>query len=437
MEIIADGKRVLRFMILFLCYLWLGILSVVTILYLFLESSTLGWLIAMFYPSIAPMLFILVVGCGFIIIRFSFLSKKREIFLVSIVCTFIFIGMILPYAAIPLGISDAESQMQEVYGELYDNLDTTGMKQVPYSLYDDLYGLSIDGTTYSVQYDIPYLDNGDDTLYFDWYCPVGEGPFPVIITIHGGAWVIGNKGFSNIPLFNHYFASKGYAIFDIQYGLFDPDTLPEDQSTALSSFANLGFDISPNYNRSYTMEAQIENVGEFTKVLELNRSKYKADIDHVFVAGRSAGGHLASLVTLGYKNPLYEGNFSTGMKIEGGIWYYPVTNVTRGSSGLFDALVKGDLPIEDQYTKLFAANLITNSSVVPPIMILHGSKDGLADYETQGLSFYEYALSLGDKCILVTIPWAGHGFDYDFNGFGGQISTYYVERFMALELLED
>jgi acetyl esterase/lipase len=281
------------------------------------------------------------------------------------------------------------------------------------------------------------LDNGDDTLLFDWYCPFGEGPFPVIITIHGGAWVIGNKGFSNIPLFNHYFASKGYAVFDIQYGLFDPTTLSGGQQNVFDSFANLGLDIFPQYNRSYTMEDQIENVGYFTKVLELNSSKYKADIDHVFVVGRSAGGHLASLVTLGYRNPLYEGNFSANMNVEGGIWFYPVTNVTRHTSSLFDALIEGDLPIDDQYTKLFAANLITNSSVVPPIMIIHGSKDGLADYETQGLSFYEYALSLGEKCILVTIPWAGHGFDYDFNGFGGQISTYYVERFMALELLED
>ncbi len=436
MEIIVDGKKLLRYLLLFLCYLWLSILSLVTILYLFLESSTFGWLVAMFYPSVAPLLFILVAGSGFIIIRFSFMKKMRETVLVFSVCTFIFIGMILPYTAIPVGISDAESQMRELYGSLYDDLDTSDMKRVPYSLYDDIYGISIDQTTYSVQYDIPYLDNGDDTLMFDWYCPVGEGPFPVIISIHGGAWVIGNKGRWNIPLFNHYFASKGYVIFDIQYGLFDPSSLPEGQQADFSTFANLDFGLSPNYNRSYTIQDQIENVGYFTKALELNSSKYKADIDHIFVAGRSAGGQLASLVTLGYKNPLYAGTFSTAMKVDGGLWFYPVTNMSRGTSGFFDVLVEGDLPIEEQYQKLFAANLVSNSTDVPPIMILHGSKDGLADYQTQGLNFYNYAVSLGRKCILVTIPLGGHAFDYDFTGFGGQISTYYAERFMALELLE-
>ena len=67
-------------------------------------------------------------------------------------------------------------------------------------------------------------------------------------------------------------------------------------------------------------------------------------------------------------------------------------------------------------------------------MIVHGSKDGLANYEIQAVSFYRLANSLGHRCILITIPWAGHGFDYNFYGYGGQISTYYIERFMALEL---
>jgi acetyl esterase/lipase len=235
----------------------------------------------------------------------------------------------------------------------------------------------------------------------------------------------------NIPLFNHYFASKGYAVFDIQYGLLDVSTLPGGSFGVFSTFSSL---IPFLYNGSYNIEDQIENVGYFTKMLELNSSRYKADMDNVFVVGRSAGGNLASLVTLGYKNPLFAGNFSTNMTIRGGIWIYPVTNITRDETGSFDPFVEGNLPIEEQYKKLFAASLISNSTVVPPIMIVQGSKDGLADYESQGVSFYRLANSLGHRCILITIPWAGHGFDYNFYGYGGQISTYYIERFMTLEL---
>ncbi len=425
------AKRILRYILLLLCYAIIGLFGFITVLYLFLDSSTLGWLITLIYPSVAPLLFILVLTSGVIIIRFSFMRKRREMAVVGAICTFIFIGAIIPYPAIPFGLAETEQQMLSVYGTQYTDLDTSGMRPVPYSVFDSLFGMPIDQTGFNVQHDIPYLDNGQDTFRFDWYCPAGEGPFPVIIAIHGGAWVLGNKGSMNIPLFNKYFASRGFAVFDIQYGLFDVSTLPESSFGVFSNLASL---TSFTYNGSYNIEDQVENVGYFTKMLELNSSRYRVDMGNVFVVGRSAGGNLASLVTLGHKNPLFAGNFSTTMTVRGGIWVYPVTNITRDESGSFDPFVEGNLPIEEQYKKLFAASLISNSTVVPPIMIVHGSKDGLADYESQGVRFYRLANSLGRRCILITIPWAGHGFDYNFYGYGGQISTYYIERFMAVEL---
>jgi len=424
-------RQIQRYIILLLCYVCISIFGFITVLYLFFDSSTLGWIITLVYPGVAPLLFILVLTSGVVIIRFSFMRKRREMLIVTAICTFIFIGAIIPYSLIPFGIADADQQMRSVYGTQYTNLDTSGMRPVPYSVFDNLFGMPIDESKFSVQYNIPYLDNGQDTFLFDWYCPAGEGPFPVIISIHGGAWVIGNKGGMNIPLFNRYFASRGYAVFDIQYGLLDVSTLPGGSFGVFSTFSSL---IPFPYNGSYNIEDQIENIGYFTKMLELNSSRYKADMNNVFVVGRSAGGNLASLVTLGYKNPLFAGNFSANMTVRGGIWIYPVTNITRDSTGSFNPFVQGNLPIEEQYKKLFAASLISNSTVVPPIMIVHGSKDGLANYEIQAVSFYRLANSLGHRCILITIPWAGHGFDYNFYGYGGQISTYYIERFMALEL---
>jgi acetyl esterase/lipase len=363
------------------------------------------------------------------------MKKRREMIIVSALCMFLFIGAIIPYTAIPGGIAEAESQMSETYGTAYDNLDTSQMRPLPYSLYDSMYGVPIDESRFSVQENIEYLDNGDDSFYFDWYRPIGEGPFPVIIALHGGAWVIGDKGQGNVILFNRYFASQGYAVFDLNYGLFDVETLSGEAAAAFGAFSSLGAlgGLSPEYNGSYTIQQQIENIGEFTKMLELNSSKYSADLDNVFVAGRSAGGHMASLVTLGHQNPLYAGNFSASMTVRGGIWIYSPTNFSRDESGFFDTLMEGSLPIEEQYRKMSAAFLITNSTVTPPIMIVHGSKDGLADYQTSR-SFYQYATGLGKKCLLITIPWAGHAFDFLFQSYGGQISTFYMERFMALEL---
>jgi acetyl esterase/lipase len=141
------------------------------------------------------------------------------------------------------------------------------------------------------------------------------------------------------------------------------------------------------------------------------------------------------MVTLGYKNPLFQGNFSSAMNVTAGIWFYPPTNIGGITTGFMDALMEGSLPLEDQYDKFSARYLLQNSTVVPPIMIVHGEKDRLVDYQTQAIEFVQYAESLGRRCLLITIPWGGHGFDINFQTYGGQMSTYYIERFMALEQL--
>lgn len=361
------------------------------------------------------------------------MKNLKAIVVVVGICLFLFTVSIIPYISIPFATSAADSEMIRVYGNRYSNLDTTGMRSVPYSIFDNIYGMPIDESKFTVQTDLLYLNNGNDSFYFDWYRPHGAGPFPVIIAIHGGAWVIGNKGMGNVIPFNKYFASQGYVVFDIQYGVYDVSTIDmggfED---VFGSFSDL---ITPPYNQSYTIEQQVENIGYFTKVLEQNSTKYSVDLNHTFIVGRSAGGHMATMVTYGYKNPYFAGNFSASMNITAGIWFYPITNLTKLKSPMIDALLQGSLPLSTQYNKYSASFLIDNSTTLPPVIILSGEKDGMVDYSTQVLEFYQYATGTGKKCLLITIPWAGHGFDINFQTYGGQMATYYIERFMALELL--
>lgn len=405
-----------------------------TIIYLFFDSTFIGQIITIIYPWIAPFFCFVYLISGIIIIRFSFMKSRRSTLIVGGICAFILVVSFIPYFSIPMGISTADNRMIQTYGGAYLSLDTSGMRPAPYSIYDNLFGIPIDEAKFSVETNILYLSNENDSFYFDWYRPHGVGPFPVIIAIHGGGWVIGDKGAGNVIPFNKYFASKGYVVFDLNYGVFDITQLSGQMGQFGEAFSQIRDLITPKYNGSYTIQDQVEHIGNFTKVLELNASKYAADLNRVFVVGRSAGAHMASIVTLGYKNPYFAGNFSTAMNVTGAIWFYPPTNLTKLKSPFFDLLLQGELSLEDQYNRFSASFLLGNSTETPPILIVHGEKDGMVNYAAQGLEFYNYAQGIGKKCTLITIPWAGHGFDINFQSYGGQISTYYIERFMALEL---
>ncbi|MFX1475688.1 MAG: alpha/beta hydrolase [Promethearchaeota archaeon] len=429
---VVNWRRLPRYLLLLFCYVVLAAFLVVSVLYVFLDYTTAGVLVAIFYPGIAPLLSLGFITCGVVIIRFSFMRNLKGRIVVYGLCGFLFVSAVMPYAALPLGVSAAEAEMVAQYGADYLGLDTSQMRPVPFSVFDLLYGFPIDESRFSVETDIRYLDNGEDSFFFDWYKPVGAGPFPVVICLHGGGYVIGNKGVGNVIPFNKYLAQQGYVVFDLQYGLFDIAAFEGDTFEFISLIGQWRQFISPAYNRSYTIQEMVENIGYFTQVLEQNSTRYHADMNNVFVVGRSAGAHMASIVTLGYKNSLFLGNFSSTMNITAGIWFYPPTNMGAMSSEFTDALMAGSLPLEDQYDKFSARYLIQNSTVVPPIMIVHGSKDKLVDYQTQGVDFVQYARSLGRVCLLITIPWGGHGFDINFQTYGGQMSTYNIERFMAL-----
>ena len=54
--------------------------------------------------------------------------------------------------------------------------------------------------TYEVEIsDLEYLRHGDRSIEARLFKPVGAGPFPVMIEIHGGAWIRGNRFNGDAP----------------------------------------------------------------------------------------------------------------------------------------------------------------------------------------------------------------------------------------------
>ena len=116
--------------------------------------------------------------------------------------------------------------------------------------------------------DIPYINDGQKAHLLDIYYPQGTTEkLPVIIDIHGGGWMYGYKEI------NKYFclklAQKGFLVASINYRLAG----------------------------DYLFDDQIRDIFAALKWLGENLGDYPADMDNIFLAGDSAGGHFACVTT--------------------------------------------------------------------------------------------------------------------------------------------
>ncbi|HEV3004767.1 MAG TPA: alpha/beta hydrolase, partial [Pirellulales bacterium] len=122
-----------------------------------------------------------------------------------------------------------------------------------------------------VKEDVVYGRVHGAALVADIALPIGDGPFPAIISVHGGRWVGGSK---------------------------------TDQSTIkVAPWAELGFfAMSIDYRLTGCTPAPAcyQDLLCAVRWLHAHAETYKIDPKRIFLIGQSAGGHLVSLAaTLG------------------------------------------------------------------------------------------------------------------------------------------
>lgn len=134
--------------------------------------------------------------------------------------------------------------------------------------------------TYSVEYatyderDLKGKVTGRERkLLTDIYLPKGEGPFPTVLMVHGGAWFSGNK--AHVTLHARDVAKAGYAVVAINYRL------------------------AP----SYKFPAQLHDLRKGLSFIQQNADRYRFDTKRVAGYGYSAGAHLVALLGVTQNEP--------------------------------------------------------------------------------------------------------------------------------------
>lgn len=203
-------------------------------------------------------------------------------------------------------------------------------------------------------YDVVYAERGDEKLLADIYVPEGEGPFPGVLVVHGGAWVMGNR--LQLGNVSRKLSRSGYSAVAINYRLAPTNRFP----------------------------AQIEDCKTAVRWMRTNADKYKIDPQRLGGWGYSAGAQLVGLLGTTEASDGLEGPDAT-----------PDSPSTR-----LQAVVAGGAPCDfrsapedslrlafwlggtrrekpEQYRLASPMEFLTRDD--PPVFFYHGERDRLVD----------------------------------------------------------
>jgi acetyl esterase/lipase len=211
--------------------------------------------------------------------------------------------------------------------------------------------------------DVPYATQSPNQT-LDIYLPTeGDGPFPTLIFIHGGAFVFGSKRDTQ---FLHALGgiNSGYAVVSVEH--------------------RLGFE-APFPAALFDLKAAI-------RFLRMSAALYKLDGNRFASGGDSAGGYYAVLAAATQGNPAFEdlsmGNAAYSSAVQAVVSWYGVYDLLLQYSGVKEDSPLNDPNFPDIYKLLLGAqpkdipglmyftnplNFITSG--FPPLFIQHGSCD--------------------------------------------------------------
>jgi para-nitrobenzyl esterase len=122
-------------------------------------------------------------------------------------------------------------------------------------------------------------------LFMDSYVPENDlQNRPMLMLIHGGAFVGGSKQQESIVDMANYYASRGFVVFSIDYRLRDHmGTIPQEWIDANSGSA------PANLNQIYAMYPAHRDAKAALRWIIANADNYHINTDYITVGGGSAG----------------------------------------------------------------------------------------------------------------------------------------------------
>lgn len=258
----------------------------------------------------------------------------------------------------------------------------------------------IDVSAYQGYFDVQYSAISS-SCKLDIFLPEGKGPFPVIVSIHGGAFKKCDKRDEEMILDMLHGLDKGYAVIGVNYRLSGEAQFPEP----------------------------VRDIKQAINFIYKNSQKYQLEPNKIVVWGGSAGGYFTLMSGLFNQTNLFDqpGESYASCNVRGCIaWFPPVCFTEMDDQLKASGLLKKepDHSSNDSPESLFLGAPITkNPELVqlanpetyinkdmPPMLIQHGRNDRVVPYQ-QSQNFVSKARACcGDDHIQYEIlEGADHG----------------------------
>lgn len=221
--------------------------------------------------------------------------------------------------------------------------------------------------SYSIVPNLEYANVAGTSMQLDLRIPDGPGPFPVIVYLHSGAWITGDR--TGGPAIRQ--ATRGYAVASIDYPL------------------------APQF----IWPTQIEACKAAVRWVRANAARFHLDPSRVGAFGTSAGGHLAAMLGTSGGEASLEGlelgNAQFSSRVRAVVDFYGPTDLLlindqklpcypgldANASYMPPSLLIG-CPIQQCKEKTETANPIQYVTADdPPFLIMQGTADCLTPYQ--------------------------------------------------------
>jgi acetyl esterase/lipase len=242
--------------------------------------------------------------------------------------------------------------------------------------------------------DLSYGDAGVRNL-LDLYRPAtreAQTALPILLWIHGGAWIMGHKTQQGLPLM-YGMAKRGWMTVGANYRLGPKSRFPDP----------------------------LIDIKRVIGWLRQNAAAHGGDPDFIVIAGGSAGGHLATLAALTPNQPQYQPGFEmVDTSLAGLIPLYSRFDFIDRSGAvqhrqfLMNFLGNNVMPCSFEENPSIwdqASPIAQLNSAAPPMFIVHGTHDSIIPL-AEAIAFVDAARAASKQpVVFASLNGAQHAWD--------------------------